>query len=122
MKLNGDESVRKSKHIALKFVGKTTKAPQVWESKETYQAGKKKDNQKGCFNYKKSDHFIVECLDLQKNKAKNGSLQKYSFKNRFKKSVMATWYELDNKEDSEKDEEQANLTMMALTSSEAEYD
>ena len=31
-----------------------------------------KDNQKGCFNYKKFDRFIVECLELQKVKSKKG--------------------------------------------------
>lgn len=35
---------------------------------------------------------------------------------------METWDELDNEENSENDEQQANLTLMALTSSEAESD
>lgn len=35
---------------------------------------------------------------------------------------MATWDELDNKEDYEKDEEQANLAFMAITSTKVESD
>ena len=33
----------------------------------------KKEDQKGCFNCKKLGHFIVECLDLQKEKSKDKS-------------------------------------------------
>lgn len=49
----------------------------------------------GCFKFKKSGHFIVECLELKKDKANKGIFQKDSFRNRFKKSSMATWDELD---------------------------
>lgn len=35
---------------------------------------------------------------------------------------MSTWDELDNEEDSKKDEDQANLSLMTLTSFEAELD
>ncbi|XP_050915307.1 uncharacterized protein LOC127130322 [Lathyrus oleraceus] len=77
-----------------------------------------KDDQKGFFNYKKSDHFIVECPELQKDKAKKGSFQKNRFRKRFKKSLTATWDELNNEEDFEKYEEHDSLDFMALTSSE----
>lgn len=80
----------------------------------------KKDVQKGCFNCKKHGHFIVDCPEVQKDKSKKGSFKKDSFRNKFKKNLMTTWDELNKEEDSEKDEEQANLTLMALTSSEAE--
>lgn len=64
----------------------------------------KNDDQKGCFNCKKSGHFIVDCPELQKDKSKNGSFKKGNFRNRFKKSLMPTWDKLDNEEDSKKDE------------------
>ncbi|KAI5426850.1 hypothetical protein KIW84_032327 [Lathyrus oleraceus] len=82
----------------------------------------KKDDHKGCFNYKKPGHFIVECLKLQKDKPNKGSIQKDKFKNKFKKSLMEIWDELDNEEDSQKDEEQANLALMTLTSYKAKPD
>jgi len=37
-----------------------------------YKSSKKED-QKGCFNRKKFGHFIVDCLDLQKEKSKSKS-------------------------------------------------
>lgn len=49
-----------------------------------------KDYQKDCFNCKNSSDFIVECPKLQRDKAKRGSFQKNSFRNRFKKSFMET--------------------------------
>jgi len=42
-----------------------------------YKSSKKED-QKGCFNCKKSGHFIVDCPDLQKEKSKDKS-KKSSF-------------------------------------------
>lgn len=52
----------------------------------------------GCFNYKNHGHFIVEFQELQKDKTKKGSFQKDNFRNRFKKSLMETWEELNNEE------------------------
>ncbi|KAI5389784.1 hypothetical protein KIW84_075186 [Lathyrus oleraceus] len=57
-----------------------------------------KDDQKGCFKCKKSDHFIVECPEQQKDKEKKRSFQKDNFINKFKKSFMATWDELGKEE------------------------
>lgn len=59
---------------------------------------------------------------MQKDKSIKGSYQKDNFRNKFKKSLTETWDELENEKDSKKDEEQANLSLMALTSSEAESD
>jgi hypothetical protein len=42
-----------------------------------YESSKKED-QKGCFNCKKSGHFISKCPDLQKEKSKDKS-KKSSF-------------------------------------------
>ena len=33
--------------------------------------GSRKEDQKGCFNCKKSGNFIADCPDLQKEKAKD---------------------------------------------------
>lgn len=75
----------------------------------------KKDDRKGCFNYNNSSHFIVDYPEVQKDKSKKGSFQKDNFKNKFKTSLIETWDELDNEEDSEKDKEQANLALIYLT-------
>lgn len=74
------------------------------------------------FNYKKYGHCIVECSELQKDKARKGSFQKDNFRNRFKKSLISTWNELDKEEAYEKDEDKSNLDFMALTSSEVKPD
>ncbi|KAI5389889.1 hypothetical protein KIW84_075267 [Lathyrus oleraceus] len=80
----------------------------------------KKDDQKECLNCKKPDHFIADCLELQKDKSNKGSHQKDNFINKVKKSLMATWDELEKEEEVDKDEEEANLSLMALTSSDIE--
>jgi len=54
----------------------------------------KKEDQKGCFNCKKSGHFIADCPDLQKEKSKDKS-KKSTFKSnkikkQIKQSLMAT--------------------------------
>jgi len=58
-----------------------------------YKSSKKED-QKGCFNCKKHGHFIVECLDLQKEKSKDkskkSSFNSRKFRKQIKKSLMAT--------------------------------
>lgn len=58
----------------------------------------KKDDQKGYLNWKKPSHFIARCPELQKDKSKKGSFQKDNFKNKFKKSLMETWDELNNED------------------------
>lgn len=55
-----------------------------------------KDDNNECFNCKKFGHFISDYLEVQKEKSNKGSYQKDSFRNKFKKSLMATWDELDN--------------------------
>ena len=51
----------------------------------------KKEDQKGCFNCKKSGHFIADCPDLQKEKSKDKTKKFNSRKIRkqIKKSLMA---------------------------------
>ncbi|KAI5391308.1 hypothetical protein KIW84_076231 [Lathyrus oleraceus] len=51
--------------------------------------------------------------DLQKDKSKKESFQRNNFKSKFKKILMATWEELYNEE--EADKEEANLALMTST-------
>jgi len=89
-----------------------------------------KEDQKGCFNCKKTGHFIVECPDLQKEKSKDkskkASFNTRKFRKQIKKSLMATWEDLDSESRSEKEEaeEEANVAvgLVATMTSEAEPD
>ncbi|XP_050919270.1 uncharacterized protein LOC127136792 [Lathyrus oleraceus] len=72
-------------------------------------------DQDDCYNCRKPGHFIVECPDFQKDKGIKESFQKNNFKNKFKKSLMETWEELDNEGEGEK----AILTLMASTFSDS---
>lgn len=47
------------------------------------------DDQNNCFNYKKLGHFRADCPDFLKERLKKGGLQKDSFRNKLKKSLMA---------------------------------
>ena len=59
----------------------------------------KKEDQKGCFNCKKPGNFIAQCPDLQKEKSKDkskrSSFNSRKFRKQIKKSLMATWEDLD---------------------------
>ena len=58
-----------------------------------YKSSKKED-QKGCINCKKHEHFIADCSDLQKEKSKSKSkksnFNSSKFRKQIKKSLMAT--------------------------------
>jgi len=90
----------------------------------------KKEDQKGCFNYKKPGHFIAECPVLQKEKSKDkskkSSFNSKKFKKQIKKILMATWKDLDSESGSEKEEaeDDANVAvgLVATLTSEAEPD
>ena len=47
----------------------------------------RKEEQKGCFNCKKTGHFIAECPDLQKEKSKEKSKKPVFKSNKFKKQI-----------------------------------
>src|SRR4030043_770616 len=101
-----------------RWAGKNKKFSRSSNSKGS---GKKKEEQKSCYNCKKPGHFIAECPNLPKDKAKKSSSKSSNYKKSFKKSLMATWDQLDKESDSEKeDDEEANLALMATTSSDAE--
>jgi len=99
-------------------------------SKKGGYKSSKKEDQKGCFNCKKIGHFIAECPDLQKEKSKDkckkASFNTRKFRKKIKKSLMATWEDLDSESGSEKEEaeEEANVAvgLVATVTSEAEPD
>ena len=75
--------------------------------------------EKGCFNCKKTGHFIAGCPDRQKEKSKDKSkkpiFKSNKFKKQIKKSLMATWEDLDNESESnEGDAEDEAKIAMAL--------
>jgi len=82
--------------------------------------------EKGCFNCKKTGHFIVECPDLQKDKTKDKSkkpiFKSNKFKKQIKKSLMATWEDLDNESESEEEEaeDEAKIGMALVATVENE--
>jgi len=95
--------------------------------KSNFRSSRKED-QKGCFNYKKPGHSNVECPDLQKEKSKDKS-KKLTFrpnklKKQIKQSLMATWDDLDSESESDKEDadEGAKVAvgLVATTTSEAE--
>jgi hypothetical protein len=67
-------------------------------------------------NYKcnKSGHFIADCPE-NKNKSNKKASNKENYKNRVKKSLLATWKDLDNDYEAD-EEEEANLALMAIAS------
>jgi len=86
----------------------------------------RREEQKGCFNCKKTGHFITECPDLQKEKSKEKSkkpvFKSNKVKKQIKKSLMATWKDLDNESESDKDdaEDEANIAMALVATVEDE--
>jgi len=82
--------------------------------------------EKGCFNCKKTGHFIAECPDLQKDKTKDKSkkpiFKSNKFKKQIKKNLMATWEDLDNESESEEEEaeDEAKIAMALVATVENE--
>jgi hypothetical protein len=69
----------------------------------------KKDDSKNCFNCNKPGHFIADCPDL----STKGKGRKSTFKNKAKKSLLATWEDLDKLSDDEAEDAEANLALIA---------
>ena len=82
--------------------------------------------EKRCLNCKKTGHFIAECPDLQKDKSKDKSknpiFKSNKFKKQMKKSLMATWEDLDNvsESDEEEAEDEAKIAMALVATVENE--
>jgi len=78
--------------------------------------------EKGCFNCKKTRHFIAECPDLQKDKSKKSIFKSNKFKKQIKKSLMATWEDLDNESESDKEdaEDEEKIAMALVATKEIE--
>ena len=76
--------------------------------------------EKGCFNCKKTGHFIAECPDLQKDKSTDKSkkpiFKSNKFKKQIKKSLMPTWEGLDNESESDEEdaEDEAKIAMLKM--------
>jgi len=85
-----------------------------------------KREKKGCFNCKKTGHFIAECPDLQKDKSKDKSkkpiFKSNKFKKQIKKILMATWEDLDNELESDEEdaEDEAKIAMALVATAENE--
>jgi hypothetical protein len=81
-----------------------------------------KEDQNMCFNCKKTGHFIADSHKLSsKDKVKKRNFNKENFKNKIKKSLIATWEDVDNDLEVEEDEE-ANLALMATASEDTKSD
>ena len=77
--------------------------------------------EKCCFNCKKIGHFIAECPDLQKDKTKDNSkksiFKSNKFKKQIKKSLMATWEDLDNESEEEETVQTQKLKLRYILNS-----
>jgi len=107
----------------LQYISKKNKK---FMSRGSSHKSSRKEEHKGCFNCKKTGHFITECPDLQKEKFKEKSkkpvFKSNKFKKQIKKSLMATWEDLDNESESNKDdvEDEANIAMALVATFEDE--
>ncbi|XP_039688653.1 lisH domain-containing protein C1711.05-like [Medicago truncatula] len=145
--LNEHESSKKSKSIALPSKGKSSKALKVVESEEESPDGDSdedptekmamlsnkleylaKKNRK--FLMKKEAWTLADCPDLQKEKSKDkskrSSFNTRKFRKQIKKSLMATWEDLDSDSDSEKEDSEEDskvaVGLVATVTSEADSD
>ncbi|KAK2398040.1 putative mitochondrial protein [Trifolium repens] len=96
---------KRSKKYTGKFGG---------SSKRLSTAKDKKEDQNKCFKCNKPGHFIADCPENKSRSSKQSS-SKERYKSKVKKSLLATWEDLDKDSDSDGDEE-ANLALMATTS------
>jgi len=107
----------------LQYLAKKNKK---FMSRGSRHKSSRKEDQKSCFNCNKTGHFIADCPDLQKEKSKEKSkklvFKSNKFKKQIKKSLMATWEDLDNESESDKDdaEDEANIAMVLVATVEDE--
>jgi hypothetical protein len=148
LELMADESTKKLKGIALssKSSSKALKAKAIEDDEEMVLMARrvsqwakrskkfsskfggpskssgfkdKKEDQNKCFKCNKIGHFIADCPE-NKNRSNKKASSRENYKNRVKKSLLATWEDLDN--DSEAEEEEANLALTAIASEESKSD
>ena len=76
-------------------------------SRSSGNKGSRKEDQKGCFNCKKSGHFIFYCPDLQEEKSmeksKKPTFKSNKFRRQIKQSLMVTREDLDSESRADKD-------------------
>jgi len=107
----------------LQYLAKKNKK---FMSRGSSHKSSRKEDQKGCFNCNKTGHFIADCPDLQKEKSKEKSKKPVFKSNKFKKQIknnlMATWEDLGNESESDKDdvEDEANIAMALVATVENE--
>ncbi|RHN52687.1 putative transcription factor interactor and regulator CCHC(Zn) family [Medicago truncatula] len=101
-----DQSVKMAM-LSNKFEYLARKQKKFLSKRGGYKNSKRED-QKGCFNCKKPGHFIADFPDLQKEKSKSRpkkpSFSSSKFRKQIKKSLMATWEDLDSESGSDKEE------------------
>ena len=106
----------------LKYLAKKNK--RFLSSGSSHKSSRKEE--KGCFNCKKTGHFIAECPNLQKEKSKDKSkkpiFKSNNFKRQIKKSLMASWGDLDNESESDEEdaEDEANIAIALVATVEDE--
>jgi len=114
------ETVQKMAMLSNKLQYLAKKNKKFLSRSSSHKSSRREE--KGCFNCKKTGHFITECPDLQKDKSKKPIFKSNKFKKQIKKSLMATWEDLDNESESEEEEaeDEAKIAMALVATVENE--
>jgi len=121
-----DPAIVKEMAMLSNRVQYLSKKNKKFMSRGSSHKSSRREEQKGCYNCKKTGHFIADCLDLQKEqpkeKSKKSVFKSNKFKKQIKKNLMATWEDLDNESESDKGdaEDEANIAMALVATVEDE--